>query len=274
MSAHAVPATPATGCGRRSRRCTSRSRLLLLKSLQAGEWLPGPGDPQRGGTRVTLRRQPGHGAQGHRRTGHRERAGAPPGQGHLRGHPCRAVHAVPLPAPDARRRRRPRRCSAACSSAAACVRRPRWRANWRSNRARPRCRCGACFWRRIRRACGPWCWTTSGCPAPAFKGLTAERLQAWRGPMYRLFEAEFAVHMMRAEEKMRAVAAGQGCGRSAGGAGHAAAVGGTPVLHLWRPPGGTAPRPVPHRFPPLPQRAQLRPDKVRLPVPRKTAALQ
>ncbi len=44
-------------------------------------------------------------------------------------------------------------------------------------------------------------------PGGLFKGLTAERLQAWRGPMYRLFEAEFAVHMIRAEEKIRAVAA-------------------------------------------------------------------
>jgi GntR family transcriptional regulator len=44
-------------------------------------------------------------------------------------------------------------------------------------------------------------------PGTLFKGLTAERLQAWRGPMYRLFEAEFNVHMIRAEEKVRAVAA-------------------------------------------------------------------
>ena len=44
-------------------------------------------------------------------------------------------------------------------------------------------------------------------PGTSFKGLTAERLQAWRGPMYRLFEAEFNVHMIRAEEKLRAVAA-------------------------------------------------------------------
>jgi GntR family transcriptional regulator len=44
-------------------------------------------------------------------------------------------------------------------------------------------------------------------PGAQFKGLTAERLQAWRGPMYRLFEAEFAVRMIRAEEKLRAVAA-------------------------------------------------------------------
>ncbi len=44
-------------------------------------------------------------------------------------------------------------------------------------------------------------------PGSAFKGLTVERLQAWRGPMYRLFEVEFAVHMVRAEEKIRAVSA-------------------------------------------------------------------
>ena len=44
-------------------------------------------------------------------------------------------------------------------------------------------------------------------PGAAFKGLTVERLQAWRGPMYRLFEVEFAVHMIRAEEKIRAVPA-------------------------------------------------------------------
>jgi GntR family transcriptional regulator len=44
-------------------------------------------------------------------------------------------------------------------------------------------------------------------PGAAFKGLSTERLLAWRGPLYRLFEAEFAVHMVRAEEKIRAVAA-------------------------------------------------------------------
>jgi GntR family transcriptional regulator len=44
-------------------------------------------------------------------------------------------------------------------------------------------------------------------PARLFKGLTAERLEAYRGPMYGLFEAEFGVQMIRAEEKIRAVAA-------------------------------------------------------------------
>ena len=45
-------------------------------------------------------------------------------------------------------------------------------------------------------------------PGATFKGLSAERLAAWRGPLYRMFEVEFAVHMVRAEEKLRAVAAG------------------------------------------------------------------
>jgi GntR family transcriptional regulator len=44
-------------------------------------------------------------------------------------------------------------------------------------------------------------------PAVMFKGLTAERLTDYIGPMYGLFETEFGVRMIRAEEKIRAVAA-------------------------------------------------------------------
>ena len=44
-------------------------------------------------------------------------------------------------------------------------------------------------------------------PGQAFKGLTAERLADYKGPMYGLFESEFGVRMIRAEEKLRAVAA-------------------------------------------------------------------
>jgi len=44
-------------------------------------------------------------------------------------------------------------------------------------------------------------------PGELFKGLTAERLTQHRGPFYGLFEAEFGVHMIRAEEKIRAVLA-------------------------------------------------------------------
>lgn len=42
-------------------------------------------------------------------------------------------------------------------------------------------------------------------PATPFKGLTAERLADYDGPMYGLFETEFGVRMVRAEEKIRAV---------------------------------------------------------------------
>ncbi len=65
-------------------------------------------------------------------------------------------------------------------------------------------------------------------PAAPFKGLTAERLAAHRGPMYAYFEAEYGVHMSRADEKIRAVAA-------AGDAAVALAVPeGTPLLSVER----------------------------------------
>ncbi len=44
-------------------------------------------------------------------------------------------------------------------------------------------------------------------PGAPFKGLSAERLADHNGPMYGLFESEFGVHMVRADEKIRAVAA-------------------------------------------------------------------
>ncbi len=44
-------------------------------------------------------------------------------------------------------------------------------------------------------------------PGTLFKSLSAEKLASWRGPMYGLFEAEFDVRMVRAEERLRAVAA-------------------------------------------------------------------
>ncbi len=44
-------------------------------------------------------------------------------------------------------------------------------------------------------------------PGQAFKGLTAERMAAYQGPTYAMFELEFGVRMVRAEEKIRAVGA-------------------------------------------------------------------
>ncbi len=42
-------------------------------------------------------------------------------------------------------------------------------------------------------------------PGAPFKGLTAERLSSYSGPMYALFETEFGVRMVRADENIRAV---------------------------------------------------------------------
>ena len=44
-------------------------------------------------------------------------------------------------------------------------------------------------------------------PGGLFKGLTTERLNQHRGPFYELFESEFGVQMIRAQEQLRAVAA-------------------------------------------------------------------
>ncbi len=44
-------------------------------------------------------------------------------------------------------------------------------------------------------------------PATPFKGLTAERLANYQGPMYAMFETEFNMRMVRAEEKIRAESA-------------------------------------------------------------------
>ena len=44
-------------------------------------------------------------------------------------------------------------------------------------------------------------------PGATFKGLTAEQMAGYQGPTYAMFEVEFGVRMVRAEEKIRAVAA-------------------------------------------------------------------
>jgi len=51
-------------------------------------------------------------------------------------------------------------------------------------------------------------------PARPFRGLTAERLARYNGPLYGLFESEFGVRMIRAEEQLRSVAAGDGEARA------------------------------------------------------------
>jgi GntR family transcriptional regulator len=44
-------------------------------------------------------------------------------------------------------------------------------------------------------------------PGNAFKGLSAQRMASFVGPTYAMYEVEFGVRMVRAEEKIRAVAA-------------------------------------------------------------------
>jgi GntR family transcriptional regulator len=44
-------------------------------------------------------------------------------------------------------------------------------------------------------------------PGNAFKGLSAEQMAGYHGPTYAMFELEFGVRMVRAEEKIRALAA-------------------------------------------------------------------
>ncbi len=65
-------------------------------------------------------------------------------------------------------------------------------------------------------------------PGTPFRGLTAERLNAYSGPLYGLLETEFGTRMVRATERLRAVAAGPE---------HAAALAvavGTPLLLVER----------------------------------------
>jgi GntR family transcriptional regulator len=65
-------------------------------------------------------------------------------------------------------------------------------------------------------------------PGALFKGLTTERLAAYRGPLYAFFETEFGVRTLRAEEKLRATAA------NAVDAGLLAVAEGSPLLSVER----------------------------------------
>jgi GntR family transcriptional regulator len=44
-------------------------------------------------------------------------------------------------------------------------------------------------------------------PEGRFQGLTLEALIAWPGPMYAFYESQYAIHMVRAEEKIKAISA-------------------------------------------------------------------
>lgn len=44
-------------------------------------------------------------------------------------------------------------------------------------------------------------------PAASFKGVTAERIEAFNGSMYRMYETLLGIHMVRSEERLTAVGA-------------------------------------------------------------------
>jgi GntR family transcriptional regulator len=44
-------------------------------------------------------------------------------------------------------------------------------------------------------------------PTVSFKGVTAERIEAFNGSMYRMYETQLGIHMVRAEERLTAVGA-------------------------------------------------------------------
>nr|NDG07870.1 UTRA domain-containing protein [Oxalobacteraceae bacterium] len=65
-------------------------------------------------------------------------------------------------------------------------------------------------------------------PGALFKGLTAERLAEYKGPMYGLFETEFGTQMIHATEKLKAALADEVAAATL----HVAV--GTPVLSVER----------------------------------------
>jgi GntR family transcriptional regulator len=75
-------------------------------------------------------------------------------------------------------------------------------------------------------------------PAALFRGLTRERCAAYAGSMYGFFESEFGVRMVRAEERLHAVAA------SGGAATLLRVAPGTPLLAVDRVAYTYAERPV------------------------------
>lgn len=78
-------------------------------------------------------------------------------------------------------------------------------------------------------------------PGAQFRGLSQDRVAARKGSLYNLFEVEFGVRMIRAEERLKAVAAGSDAGRLLG------VPEGTPLLCVDRRSYGYGDRPVEFR---------------------------
>ncbi len=95
-------------------------------------------------------------------------------------------------------------------------------------------------------------------PGAQFKGLTAERLAEYKGPLYGLFESEFGMRMIRAEEKLRAVGAERGVAELLGVAeGAPLLLVERALLLVRRTAGRSASRPVRARHTTLSQHADL-----------------
>ena len=182
-------------------------KALILQSLQAGEWKPGRGDPERDRTGRALPGQPGHGAQGDRRTRGREPGGAPPGQGHLRRDARRGAHrSYRFLQPDARQRRRDGRAAARDPRLPARARAaPTSRARWQLRAGDAVVQVAA---RAVLRAACPTILEDIWLPGVLFKGLTRRAAGGLsRARRMACSKVEFGVRMVRAEEKIRAVAA-------------------------------------------------------------------
>ena len=65
-------------------------------------------------------------------------------------------------------------------------------------------------------------------PCNRFKGLSLDTLNEWHGPVYALYESQYATHMVRAEEKIKAVSADEALAR------HLNLAIGTPLLSVER----------------------------------------
>ncbi len=95
-------------------------------------------------------------------------------------------------------------------------------------------------------------------PGAMFRGLSFERLTEYKGPLYAMFETEFGTRMIRATEKIRAVAAEPAVADLLSVSDRISfAVGRARVLYLWRPAGRGAPRLVCHNRVLLSERSEL-----------------
>jgi GntR family transcriptional regulator len=195
-----------------------------MQSLQTGEWKPGEMIPSEMDLAARYKVSQGTVRKAIDELAADNLVARRQGQGHLRDHPSRGCGQVPFSASGAGRGRAH---------------------SWRQPRARVRLRAVAEIARlldirtgdsvvQIRRVL-TFSNEVTVLDEPAAgrrrKGLTAEKLNEWKGLMYALFEAEFGTRMIRATEKIRAVAADDTAAERFRRGRLAVAVGRTCVVH-------------------------------------------